>query len=83
MHVAGERCSRYDFALIIARCLNVNSDLIVATKMSEVRLKAKRPRDSSLSTERTRGVYGINIPKLEECVREFVKECKESVVGVS
>jgi len=51
--------------------------------MSEVRLKAKRPRDSSLSTERTRGVYGINIPKLEECVREFVKECKESVVGVS
>jgi len=46
--------------------------------MSEVKLRARKPKDSSLDTERARKIYGINIPKLEECIREFVREYKES-----
>ena len=53
-HASGcERISRFELAKDIARTFNLNSDLIKPLKMSELKAwVAKRPRDSSLSTEK-------------------------------
>ena len=53
-HASGcERISRFELAKEIARAFNLNSDLIKPLRMSELKAwVAKRPRDSSLSTEK-------------------------------
>ena len=50
-----ERISRFKFAKKIAETFNLNSNLITPTKMEELKAWiAKRPRDSSLNTEKIR-----------------------------
>lgn len=47
-----DRISRYDFALLIADAFSLNHNLIKPTLMSKMKWVAKRPRDSSLNSER-------------------------------
>lgn len=53
-HASGsERISRYDFALQIAKTFNLDLSLIKPVKMSQLKAWiARRPRDSSLCTEK-------------------------------
>ncbi len=52
-HTAGsERISRYDFALKIAEIFNLDNTLINRIKMEHLNWIAKRPRDSSLNTNK-------------------------------
>ncbi|HII85989.1 TPA: dTDP-4-dehydrorhamnose reductase [Candidatus Bathyarchaeota archaeon] len=55
-HASGsQRISRFEFAKQIAITFNLNPDLIKPKKMSELKAwVAKRPRDSSLNTEKIR-----------------------------
>ena len=47
-----DRISRYDFALLIADAFSLNHNLIKPALMNEMKWIAKRPRDSSLNSER-------------------------------
>ena len=76
LHIAGERVSRYEFALRLAEILSADKNLVKPTSMNEVRLIAKRPRDSSLDTSRAESI-GIKLPSLEECLKDFVLMYKE------
>lgn len=59
LHVAGERMSRYEFALKIAEALGAPRNLVKEARMSEMRgWVARRPRDSSLDTSRARELLG-------------------------
>jgi len=52
-HMAGAtRVSRYDFAVEIARAFGLDEGLIAPSRMSDMRWRAKRPRDSSLDTSK-------------------------------
>jgi dTDP-4-dehydrorhamnose reductase len=52
-HLAGAtRVSRYDFALQIANKLGLDGDLIIPSRMAEMRWIAPRPKDSSLDTSK-------------------------------
>jgi dTDP-4-dehydrorhamnose reductase len=53
-HIAGERMSRYEFALRVAEAFGLDKSLIKEAKMEEMKWIAKRPRDSSLSCELTK-----------------------------
>ena len=55
-HTSGsERISRFEFAKRIAETFNLNSKLVKPIKMEELKAWiAKRPRDSSLNTEKVR-----------------------------
>ncbi len=75
LHIAGERMSRYEFALRLAEVLKVSKDLVKPISMEDVKLVARRPRDSSLNTEKAR-MLGVAIPSVEECVRDFVNVYK-------
>lgn len=54
-HVAGERMSRYEFALKVADCLGLDKSLVQPIRMGEIKWFAKRPEDSSLNSNTTRG----------------------------
>lgn len=71
-HIAGERMSRYEFALLLAEVMNVDRNLVKPISMNEVKLAAKRPRDSSLDTSRARSLK-LEIPSQATCVKSFVE----------
>lgn len=71
IHIAGDRLSRYQQALLIADALGAPRDRVRPVSMSELSLPAKRPRDSSLDTSRARSLGLAHKPQ-EEAVREFV-----------
>jgi dTDP-4-dehydrorhamnose reductase len=75
VHVAGPRMSRYGFALKLAEALGVDRGLIKPISMDELRLAARRPRDSSLDTSWARSL-GLDLPGLEECLRDFISTYK-------
>ena len=61
-----DRISRYDFALRIADAFALKSDLIRPVSMNEIGWTAKRPRDSSLSVEKSATLLKKKPLKVEE-----------------
>jgi len=55
-HIVGERMSRYEFAIKITETLDLDKSLIQTAEMKEMKWLAKRPRDSSLNSERSRSL---------------------------
>jgi len=75
LHVAGERCSRYEFAKMIARLLGANEDLVKPVKMRDMKWKARRPRDSSLDTSKARDLISLTtVFDLRESLSIFIDE---------
>lgn len=59
LHVAGDRMSRYEFALKLAEALDASKSLVKEARMSEMKgWVARRPRDSSLDTSKARELLG-------------------------
>ncbi len=55
LHVAGKRMNRYEFAVKVAETLNLPKDKIHKASIKDMKhWKAKRPRDSSLNTDKAR-----------------------------
>lgn len=70
-HVAGERMSRYEFAIKVADTLKLEKNLIQKAEMKEMRWLAKRPRDSSLNSEHSRSILKTDFyHKAFETLRE-------------
>jgi len=64
-HLAGERVSRYEFAIRLAKRFGFDSSLIEPARMSDFNWVAKRPRDSSLDCSKTRSIVSTNFNSLE------------------
>jgi len=64
-HVAGERVSRYEFAIRLAKRFGFNTDLIEPARMSDFNWVARRPRDSSLDSSRAGGIVSVNFNSLD------------------
>ncbi|MEM1604666.1 MAG: dTDP-4-dehydrorhamnose reductase [Fervidicoccaceae archaeon] len=71
IHVAGERLSRYDFALKLADILGVERELVRPITMDSVKLIALRPRDSSLDTSKAMEL-GLSMPPLTDCLKDMI-----------
>lgn len=69
-HVAGERMSRYQFALAVAKALGVGEELVKPISITQASLVAKRPKDSSLDTAKAREL-GLFLPPVEVSIRHF------------
>lgn len=67
-NVAGcERLSKYAFGMNLAEKFDLNSKLINKSKLHEIKLKAKRPQDMSLSIEKIkRDLKGAVIENVED-----------------
>lgn len=73
LHLAGERMSRYEFALLLAEAVGAERGLVKPASVRDLDLPARRPRDSSLDSSKARELYGVRLPSIVEAVRDFVR----------
>ncbi len=71
-HVVGsERISKYEFAGRVATTFGFERGRVVPTRLAEANLRAPRPRDVSLSTEKIRLALGRPMPDVDSGLRRF------------
>ena len=71
-HVGGrERCSKYAFGLEIAKSFGLNADNIHPTSITDMGLKAPRPRDLSLNVAKLSKELNTQLPSVREGVERF------------
>lgn len=74
-HLAGAtRISRYDFAVELAKAFGLDENLIIRSKMSEMRWAARRPADSSLDTSKAFRCLEAKPWSIEEALRTLKNE---------
>jgi dTDP-4-dehydrorhamnose reductase len=86
LHTAGAtRVSRHEYALMLAKVFNLNTDLIKPAQMDEMSWNAKRPRDSSLNVNKATSLLNkkpltlnqaLSVMKKEEKTRESAAKPK-------
>ena len=75
IHVSGAtRMNRYDFAVGLAGTLGLDKRLITAIDAGDMKWKARRPKDSSLSVAKALQVLGHKPLPIDEAYREFQQE---------
>jgi dTDP-4-dehydrorhamnose reductase len=77
-HVAGsEPVTKYEFARRVASTFGYDAAQIVPTRLSEARLKAPRPRNTSLNTGKICSATGRTMSNVQAGLRRF-RELRES-----
>ena len=73
-HVAGsEPVSKYEFARRVALTFGFDPEKVISTRMAESNLKAPRPRNTSLNTEKICAALGRAMPDVESGLRRFAQ----------
>ncbi|MCK5043482.1 SDR family oxidoreductase [Candidatus Pacearchaeota archaeon] len=71
-HIAGpEKCSKFDFAKIIAEVFCLNKDVIKLGNSDLVNFKAPRPKNISLDTEKIQNILKTNLFGVRRGLEEF------------
>jgi dTDP-4-dehydrorhamnose reductase len=71
-HVASsERISKYDFAARVAMTFNLGTDGVAPMSIRAAKLRAPRPIDPSLNTEKIRAALGMSMPDVDTGLRRF------------
>lgn len=78
IHLAGERMSRYEFALALAEAVGTDKSIVRAVSIKDARLAAKRPKDSSLDVSKA-AELGLSLPSQRECIKHFVERYRKEV----
>jgi dTDP-4-dehydrorhamnose reductase len=79
-HLAGAtRVSRYEFALQLAKAFGLKADLILPSRMDDLKWDARRPKDSSLDTSKAKGALANKPLALEESLQILKEELKNEV----
>jgi dTDP-4-dehydrorhamnose reductase len=77
-HAAGsERISKYDFAKRVAMTFDLGTDCVAPVSIFAARLRAPRPVDPSLNTQKIRAALGRSMPDVDAGLRRF-RELSES-----
>ena len=77
LNIAGDRASRYEFAIAVARELGADERLVKPSSMDTSSLRARRPRDSSLDTKKAKEELGLPFKSMRDCIKEFIRDCGE------
>jgi dTDP-4-dehydrorhamnose reductase len=73
-HVVGsESISKYEFARRVAAKFAFDPEQVFATRMGDAKLKARRPRDTSLNTTKVCDVLGRSMPDVDAGLRRFAE----------
>ncbi|XRO75829.1 dTDP-4-dehydrorhamnose reductase [Methanocaldococcus sp. 28A] len=67
----GEKVSRYEFALKVAEIFEFDMSLIKPIRSSELGWKAKRPKDTSLNSEKAEKLLNIKLKTVKEAFNEL------------
>jgi len=69
--VSSERISKYDFAKRVAETFNLGMDHVVPMSILDAKLRAPRPVDPSLNTEKIGAALGRLMPDIDSGLRRF------------
>ena len=73
-HVVGsEAVSKYEFARRVASSFSFDPDKVVAARMADSNMKAPRPRDTSLNTDKICTLLGCAMPDVDSGLRRFAQ----------
>jgi dTDP-4-dehydrorhamnose reductase len=73
-HVVGsERVSKYEFARRVASKFGFDPGQVVPTRLADAKLKARRPQDTSLNTEKICTALGRPMSDVETGLRRFAQ----------
>jgi dTDP-4-dehydrorhamnose reductase len=78
-HVAGsERVSKYEFARRVTTIFGFDPERVKPCRVKDMNLKAARPLDISLNTEKIHTALGRAMPNIDEGLREFrdLRDCQ-------
>jgi len=76
-HLSGAtRISRYDFATLFAKTFNLDTSLLVPTLSKDLKLTAKRPKDSSLNTTKAQQTLKNGPLPIDKALAELKIELK-------
>jgi dTDP-4-dehydrorhamnose reductase len=71
-HVAGsEATSKFEFARTLARIFDADIGLVVPARISDANLRAPRPRNTSLSTQKVELALGMRMPGVEAGLNRY------------
>ncbi|HEX6803111.1 MAG TPA: SDR family oxidoreductase [Terriglobales bacterium] len=71
-HVVGsERVSKFDFAVRLAAVFGFDPTLVIPSSIMDAELRAPRPRDTSLSTQKISQALGRAMPDVDSGLRRF------------
>ena len=73
-HIAGERMSRYDFAVKLDEVLDLPKENIMKANVSDLKWVAKRPRDSSLDISKAASILKVKFYDTELALNMFKEE---------
>ena len=77
-HVGGsEKISKFEFARRVASVFGLDPGQVVPARIAEAQLRAQRPPDMSLNTEKVRAALGYPMPDVETGLRRF-RELQEA-----
>jgi dTDP-4-dehydrorhamnose reductase len=80
-HLAGAtRVSRYDFARLMADVFDLDSSLIIPSRMADLKWDAKRPMDSSLATSKANRELMEKPLSVEEALKTLKDEISKNEV---
>mgnify|MGYP001773050722 CR=1 FL=1 len=71
IHIAGQRMSRLEFAVLLARILRADEKLVKPATIKQFKFVARRPKDSSLDTSYAKSI-DLDMPPQEECIKHLV-----------
>jgi len=74
---AGDACSKYEFALRLAKMFGFDSSYVIPTRAVDADLRAPRPRNTSLDSGRFSRDFGRRMPLIDDGLRRF-KELGDS-----
>jgi dTDP-4-dehydrorhamnose reductase len=79
-HVAGrDRVSKYDFGMKLARAGDLSTARMSRGSIGNAALTAPRPRDMSLSSEKTASVLGCEAPDCDSGLSRFLADRKRTL----
>ncbi|MFA9403708.1 MAG: NAD(P)-dependent oxidoreductase [Anaerolineales bacterium] len=71
-HVGSKSClSKYDFGVRLARVFGLDENLIQPVLSERAALKAPRPKDLCLKTQKIEGEINNRLPDVDECILAF------------
>ena len=80
-HASGsERISRFDFAGKVAEIFGFDPSLMTPVRSSELKMKAKRPIDSSLNVDKITNDLGTKPSGIEESLMQMKKQYKFTIL---
>ncbi len=73
--------SKYEFAIRIAECFNLDKGLIKPISIDHHDFKAIRGKNLTLNIDKLRNALGENLPSIQESIETFYKDFKDGLPG--